>query len=108
MAHLLSPVCTETIKLQSQPPILLTPWRSLPKPSAAIGRGPARRNCSSLKVAARDSASTESVADDYYAVLGLVYMLFLFFIWILFSCSNLLGYLSLSFLVVLLRLDMNI
>ncbi|XP_038887877.1 chaperone protein dnaJ C76, chloroplastic [Benincasa hispida] len=75
MAQLLSPVCTEAIKVQSQPPILLSPWRSFAKPSSsygAIGRGGGRRNCGSLKVAARDSASTEAVADDYYAVLGLL------------------------------------
>ena len=97
MAHLLSPVCTDTIILQSQPPILLTPWRSLPKPTPSFGRAPGRRNCGSLKVASRDSTSTESVADDYYAVLGLVYILFLFSIWIVFSSCNLLPYLSLSF-----------
>lgn len=76
MAQLLSPVCTEAIKVQS--PSLLSPWRSFAKPSGsygAIGRGGGgggRRSCGNLKVAARDSASTEAVADDYYAVLGLV------------------------------------
>lgn len=73
MAQLLSPVCTDAIKLQ--PPILLSPWRSFSKPSGscgAIARGAGRRSCGSLKVTARDSASTEAVADDYYAVLGLL------------------------------------
>lgn len=73
MAQLLSPVCTEAIKVQS--PSLLSPWRSFAKPSGsygAIGRGGGRRSCGNLKVAARDSASTEAVADDYYAVLGLL------------------------------------
>ncbi|XP_023530003.1 chaperone protein dnaJ C76, chloroplastic-like [Cucurbita pepo subsp. pepo] len=72
MAQLLSPVCTEAIKVQTP---FLSPWRSLAKPTSScgkIGRGAGRRNCGSLKVAARDSAATEAIADDYYAVLGLL------------------------------------
>ncbi|XP_022147843.1 chaperone protein dnaJ C76, chloroplastic [Momordica charantia] len=76
MVQLLSPVCTETIKLQN--PILgscpRSSWRSFAKSggsSGAIGRGVGRRN-SRLRIAARVSASTEAVADDYYAVLGLL------------------------------------
>ncbi|XP_022988846.1 chaperone protein dnaJ C76, chloroplastic-like [Cucurbita maxima] len=69
MAQLLSPVCTEAIKVQTP---FLSPWRSLAKPTGSCGkivRGAGRRNCGSLKVAARDS---EAIADDYYAVLGLL------------------------------------
>ncbi|KAG6589243.1 Chaperone protein dnaJ C76, chloroplastic [Cucurbita argyrosperma subsp. argyrosperma] len=72
MAQLLSPVCAEAIKVQ---PPFLSPWRSLAKSTGSfgkIGRGAGRRNCGSLKVAARDSAATEAIADDYYAVLGLL------------------------------------
>ena len=47
------------------------------------GHGGRRRGCGRVKVASKDSASVDAVADDYYEVLGLVNALNL--IWVLFS-----------------------
>lgn len=59
----------------------------LGRPSGALtlmGHGARRRGgCGRVKVAARDSASVDAVADDYYEVLGLVNALNL--IWVLFG-----------------------
>ncbi|KAK0589338.1 hypothetical protein LWI29_012880 [Acer saccharum] len=80
-AQLLTPVCTDALKLQN--PLLFSSlssrsgsWRSLPKPSSnwsLLGHGGKRRSGSGrLRVAAEDSASTATIADDYYGVLGLL------------------------------------
>lgn len=77
MAQLLSPVCTESLKFQN--PLLnvgsLSSWRMLERirtPWTVVGRGAKRRSTVRLRVATDGSASTEAVAEDYYAVLGLV------------------------------------
>lgn len=69
MAQLLSPVCTDVLKFS-------TPWRVQAKatalPWSLTGQNGKRRGCARFKAATRDSASVENVADDYYAVLGLL------------------------------------
>ena len=80
MAQLLSPVCTEALKFQN--PLLLnttcsrSSWSILEKirtPWAVVGgAAKRRRGCGRVRVATDNSASTNSVADDYYEVLGLV------------------------------------
>ncbi|KAL5793590.1 hypothetical protein ACOSP7_002184 [Xanthoceras sorbifolium] len=80
-AQLLTPVCTDALKLQN--PWLSNSlssrgsWRSFAKtPScnwSLMGHGGSkRRGCGRLRVAAEDSASTDAIADDYYSVLGLL------------------------------------
>lgn len=44
---------------------ITTPW-------TVLGRGAKRRGSGRVRVATDDSASTNAVAEDYYAVLGLV------------------------------------
>ena len=80
MAQLLSPVCTEALKFQN--PLLLnttcsrSSWSILEKirtPWTVVGgAAKRRRGCGRVRVATDNSASTNSVADDYYEVLGLV------------------------------------
>ncbi|KAG2717648.1 hypothetical protein I3760_03G186100 [Carya illinoinensis] len=77
MAQLLSPVCAESLKFQN--PLLnicsLSSWRMLERirtPWNVVGRGAKRRGTGRLRVATDGSASTGAVADDYYAVLGLL------------------------------------
>ena len=80
MAKLLSPVCTEVLKFQN--PLLLnttcsrSSWSILEKirtPWTVVGgAAKRRRGCGRVRVATDNSASTNSVADDYYEVLGLV------------------------------------
>ncbi|XP_021897988.1 uncharacterized protein LOC110814740 [Carica papaya] len=69
MAQLLSPVCTDVLKFS-------TPWRVQVKatalPWSLTAQNGKRRGCARFKAATRDSASVENVADDYYAVLGLL------------------------------------
>ncbi|XP_050248630.1 chaperone protein dnaJ C76, chloroplastic isoform X2 [Quercus robur] len=80
MAKLLSPVCTEVLKFQN--PLLLnttcsrSSWSILEKirtPWTVVGgAAKRRRGCGRVRVATDNSASTNSVADDYYEVLGLL------------------------------------
>ncbi|KAM1489639.1 hypothetical protein ACFXTH_032646 [Malus domestica] len=56
-----------------------TPWRMLAKPSSSLtsigghgGGGRRRRGLGRLRLATDDSPSTDAIADDYYAVLGLL------------------------------------
>ncbi|KAF3961776.1 hypothetical protein CMV_013635 [Castanea mollissima] len=80
MAQLLSPVCTEALKFQN--PLLLnttcsrSSWSILEKirtPWTVVGgAAKRRRGCGRVRVATDNSASTNSVADDYYEVLGLL------------------------------------
>ncbi|XVF14556.1 hypothetical protein REPUB_Repub09cG0071600 [Reevesia pubescens] len=77
MAQLLSPVCTDALKLHK--PCLnmckRSSWKTMAKSGASwslIGYGDKRRRCGRVKVATGDSPSTDSLADDYYAVLGLL------------------------------------
>ncbi|XP_010554518.1 PREDICTED: uncharacterized protein LOC104824189 [Tarenaya hassleriana] len=80
MAQLLSPVCTDLLKLQN--PVLSSrssPWRFPAKThggsSWCFSSFPGRRRSGiRLRVATEDPASlfTDDVADDYYAVLGLL------------------------------------
>lgn len=83
MAQLLSPVCTDSLKLQntvqcfytrSKVPILGNNFSSMGvfgKKRGGLGR---------IKVAYQDSAAaSEEIADDFYAVLGLVIYNFFFF-----------------------------
>jgi hypothetical protein len=77
MAQLLSPVCTEALNFQN--PLFnlcsRSSWGMLSKittPWTVLGRGAKRRGSGRVRVASEDSPSTQSVAEDYYAVLGLV------------------------------------
>ncbi|RDX79826.1 Chaperone protein dnaJ C76, chloroplastic [Mucuna pruriens] len=78
MSQLLSPVYTEPLKLHNPSPNLCSrsSWRMLPKTATSsnfVTHNGKRRGCSRVRVAAGESSSTsETVADDYYAVLGLV------------------------------------
>ena len=78
MAQLLSPVYTEALKVHN-PSLSLCPrnsWRVLPRtasPWSFVTHNGKRKGCGRVRVAAEDSFSTsEAVADNYYAVLGLV------------------------------------
>ncbi|XVE83562.1 hypothetical protein DITRI_Ditri16bG0097100 [Diplodiscus trichospermus] len=77
MAQLLSPVCTDALKLHN--PYLnmckRSSWKAMAKSGASwslTGHGGRRRGCGRVRVATGDSTSTDSFADDYYAVLGLL------------------------------------
>ena len=77
-AQLLTPVCIDVLKLQN--PSLnsfssRSSWRLLDNNSSSLslmGHSSKRRSCGRARVTAEDSASTDAIADDYYAVLGLV------------------------------------
>lgn len=79
MAQLLSPVCAEALKFQN--PLLsmcsISSCRTVAKIRTTWtvdggGGGGKRRGSGRLRVATEGSASTEAIAEDYYAVLGLV------------------------------------
>ncbi|KAF1896549.1 hypothetical protein Lal_00034247 [Lupinus albus] len=78
MAQLLSPVYTEALKVQN-PSLSFcssSSWRMLPKSANtwnfATNSGK-KRGCGRVRVATEDSFSlTDTVADDYYSVLGLL------------------------------------
>ncbi|KAK9284631.1 hypothetical protein L1049_023807 [Liquidambar formosana] len=77
MAQLLSPVCTDPLKFQNPLRSFCSRsrWRMLSntiRPWSSMGHGGRRRGCGRVKVASKDSASSEAVADDYYEVLGLL------------------------------------
>lgn len=75
MARLLSPVCADTLKFQN--PVNSFCSRNIysrvakksVKWSSYRGR---RKNSGRIRVASQDSVSNRDIADDYYAVLGLV------------------------------------
>ncbi|OIT33830.1 PREDICTED: uncharacterized protein LOC109205514 [Nicotiana attenuata] len=79
MAQLLAPVCTDSLKLQnplqyfssrSKWPILANNFNN---PNwSSIGHSGKKRGLGRIKVAYQDSAASEEIADDYYAVLGLL------------------------------------
>ncbi|KAA3461915.1 3Fe-4S ferredoxin [Gossypium australe] len=77
MAQLLSPVYTDTLKIHN-PSLNMSrrsSWKAYAKTGASwslMGHGGQKRGCGSVKVASGNSASTDSLADDYYAVLGLL------------------------------------
>ncbi|XP_020215601.1 chaperone protein dnaJ C76, chloroplastic [Cajanus cajan] len=77
MAQLLSPVYTEPLKLHN-PSTNLCSWRMMMPKTATSSNfvthiNGKRRGCGRVRVAAEESFSTsETVADDYYAVLGLL------------------------------------
>ena len=77
MAQLLSPVCTDALKLYN-PSLNIckrSSWKAMAKGGTSwslMGHSGKRRDCGRVKVATGDSASTDSLTDDYYAVLGLV------------------------------------
>ncbi|XP_009593763.1 uncharacterized protein LOC107785583 [Nicotiana tabacum] len=79
MAQLLSPVCTDSLKLQnplqlfssrSKWPILANNFNNLNWSS--VGHSGKKRRLGRIKVAYQDSAASEEIADDYYGVLGLL------------------------------------
>ncbi|XP_059451068.1 chaperone protein dnaJ C76, chloroplastic-like [Corylus avellana] len=77
MAQLLSPVCTEALKFQN--PLFnlcsRSSWGMLSKittPWTVLGRGAKRRGSGRVRVATEGSPSTQSIAEDYYGVLGLL------------------------------------
>ncbi|CAI9280003.1 unnamed protein product [Lactuca saligna] len=81
MAQLLSPVCTDPIKFQNGMSSLYPPsnrWSMLATNNSirwnGIGHGEGRRRKFSRVKVATDSSrySSDAVADDYYAVLGLL------------------------------------
>ncbi|KAE8701075.1 chaperone protein DnaJ-like isoform X2 [Hibiscus syriacus] len=74
MARLLSPVCTNAVKLHN-PSLNMSrrsSWKAMPKPGASCTSMGLRRGCGRLKVTSVNTASTDSLADDYYALLGLL------------------------------------
>ncbi|XP_057954729.1 chaperone protein dnaJ C76, chloroplastic [Malania oleifera] len=78
MARLLSPACTDALKFQNpfQNSSSRSRWngmRRTSRPWGLVGGGGRRRGgCGRVEVAAEGSNSSEAVADDYYAVLGLL------------------------------------
>ncbi|OWM78727.1 hypothetical protein CDL15_Pgr002898 [Punica granatum] len=79
MAQIMSPVCTEALKLQTPASNLnsRSPCRVFSRTSSIsslsmIGRCASRRASMRVRVATGDPGSVDSVADDYYAVLGLL------------------------------------
>ncbi|XP_052179170.1 chaperone protein dnaJ C76, chloroplastic [Diospyros lotus] len=78
MAQLLSPVCTDALKFQNPLRSFFcsrSRWRMLANKgfsSSTPGRGGRRRGFGTVKVATGGSAQLQDVADDYYAVLGLL------------------------------------
>ncbi|XP_027340849.1 chaperone protein dnaJ C76, chloroplastic-like [Abrus precatorius] len=79
MAQLLSPVCMEALKIHNPSLNLCSrnSWRILVKsaspPCTFVTHSGKRRSCGRVRVTAEDSVSpTETVADDYYSVLGLL------------------------------------
>ena len=80
MAKLLSPACTDALKVQNQLQGLSSRgrWSTLSKNSSGATWNPMigqRRKFGRIKVATQDSGSSSAFADDYYAVLGLVILL---------------------------------
>ncbi|KAL0399695.1 UNVERIFIED_CONTAM: hypothetical protein Sradi_2312800 [Sesamum radiatum] len=75
MAQLLSPVCTDALKFQN-PLQSFCPRNRCPivgKNSVSwSSHGGKRKSLGRMRVASQDSVSYEDIADDYYAVLGLV------------------------------------
>ncbi|CAL5403833.1 unnamed protein product [Camellia sinensis] len=77
MAQLLSPVCTDPLKFQNplQSFCPRSGWALLANNSVSwrmIAHGRRRKGFGRVRVATGDSARSEAVADDYYALLGLL------------------------------------
>ncbi|XP_027926452.1 chaperone protein dnaJ C76, chloroplastic-like isoform X2 [Vigna unguiculata] len=78
MAQLLSPVCMEALKIHNPSLNLCSrgSWRMLvktPSHCTFVTQSGKRRGCGRVRVTAEDSVSpTDTIADDYYAVLGLL------------------------------------
>ncbi|XP_022634408.1 chaperone protein dnaJ C76, chloroplastic isoform X2 [Vigna radiata var. radiata] len=79
MANLLSPVYTEPLKLHnpSQKFCSRSSWGMLPKTAThmnSVTHNGKRRGCGRVRVAAEEKSfsTSDTVADDYYAVLGLL------------------------------------
>ncbi|KAI4322795.1 hypothetical protein L6164_022457 [Bauhinia variegata] len=77
MAQLLFPVYTEAFKVQNPSLNLFSrnQWRILAKTSSPwtfSTHGGKRRGCVRARVATENSTSADDIADDYYAVLGLL------------------------------------
>ncbi|PSS16350.1 Chaperone protein like [Actinidia chinensis var. chinensis] len=78
MAQLLSPVCTDALKFQNPVQSLCSTsrWRMLANTSVSWGRrghgGRGNNGFGRVRVATGGSSLSEAVADDYYAVLGLL------------------------------------
>lgn len=79
--QLLSPGFSEALKFQNPLPngCSRSPWRTLVKTSSSLSLmghgGRRRRGFGRVRVATEGSPSTDAVADDYYSVLGLVFLL---------------------------------
>ncbi|XP_057792336.1 chaperone protein dnaJ C76, chloroplastic [Salvia miltiorrhiza] len=75
MAQLLPPVCTDTLKFHN-PLSSLCPRNRCPTTGKNNVRwssyGGGRKGIGRIRVASQEAASSEDVADDYYAVLGLL------------------------------------
>ncbi|KAK8607121.1 hypothetical protein V6N13_052867 [Hibiscus sabdariffa] len=77
MAQLLSTVCTDALKLHN-PSLNMSrrsSWKAMAKSGASwsfTGHGGPRRGCGRVKATTLNPSSTDSLADDYYAVLGLL------------------------------------
>ncbi|KAI3465853.1 hypothetical protein Pfo_022516 [Paulownia fortunei] len=73
MAQLLPPVCTDRVKFQNPVQIFCSRDRfPLLGKNCVNWSGGRRKGLGRMRVASQDSASYEDIADDYYAVLGLL------------------------------------
>ncbi|XP_047939506.1 chaperone protein dnaJ C76, chloroplastic isoform X1 [Salvia hispanica] len=75
MAQLLPPVCTDALKFQNPLTSLCPRSRCAAAGKNNVGwssYGGKRKGVGRIRVASQESASSEDVADDYYAVLGLL------------------------------------
>lgn len=106
MAQLLPPVCTDALKFQNPLTSLCPRSRCAAAGKNNVGwssYGGKRKGVGRIRVASQESASSEDVADDYYAVLGLVMIKILSCLnFILFVSLGVLGFPSLCVLCLLL------
>jgi hypothetical protein len=75
MAQLISPVCTDALKIKKPSNVFHISSRgktALYHNNSRSVLNSKRRDFGRIRVAANSSASADAVADDYYAVLGLV------------------------------------
>ncbi|KAL3848730.1 hypothetical protein ACJIZ3_010612 [Penstemon smallii] len=72
MAQLLSPVCTDTLKFQNPVQIFCSRNKFPLLGRSNLNWRSRRKSVGRIRVASQDSASYEDIADDYYAVLGLL------------------------------------
>ncbi|GMI67520.1 DNA J protein C77 [Hibiscus trionum] len=77
MAQLLSPACTDALKLHN-PSLNMrrrSSWKAMAKSGASwslMGHGGPRRGCGRVKSTTVNTSSNDSLADDYYAIFGLL------------------------------------